>query len=48
MQIQSKRFWNKCSSLGNVSKDFAIDNMKKTGLYTGFSKWSRLVGGQFE
>ena len=34
--------------MGNVSKDFVIDNVKKTGLYTGFPKWGQLVGGQFE
>ena len=36
MQIQSKRFWKKNADqlcLGNVSKDFSADNLKKTGSY---------------
>ena len=36
MQIQSKRFWKKNAAqlcLGNVSKDFSADNLKKTGSY---------------
>ena len=36
MQIQSKRFWKKNAAqlcLGNVSKYFSADNLKKTGSY---------------
>ena len=36
MQIQSKRFSKKNAAqlcLGNVSKDFSADNLKKTGSY---------------
>ena len=35
IKFRAKKFWN-CSSniicLGNISKDFSVDNMKKTGL----------------